>query len=184
MSSSTLLGYHVVLTLHNSRVSDRMLQYQVQKGRPLRLRFEQEIILSKIIGSIITENQYRCVAFNICRDHVHLLLVCKYDELSKAIQKLKAMSSKLFNKSGAISADQIDYHKNHLWSQKYYRATLDDWQFAKLSTKPGEVYQSDHLLNSIRYIQNNRRKHGLKESEALDKIISSFTIPLEKAYHI
>ncbi len=179
-----LMGYHVVFTTHNSRTSQRMIQHGIKKGNALLLNLPQEIILTKIIGDIIHINEYRCIAYNICKDHVHLLLVCGENELSNIVQKMKSISSKLFNKSEAISDSTREYHKGHLWSQKYYRATLDVWEWAGLSKKAGEVYPSDHLHNSITYIKTNRGKHNLEESEELEIIISKFIISVESAFEL
>lgn len=179
-----LYGYHVVLTTHNSRTSQRMMNYNIIKGDPLLLDLEQEIQLTKIIGAIIVENDFKCIAYNICKDHLHLLLVCQENELIRIVQKLKSISSKRFNRSGAISSQLKKYHHNHLWSQKFYRAELDEWQWAHLSKKPGDVYRIDHLTNSIDYIRNNREKHHLKESDELTEIITSFLVTMEEAYQM
>ncbi len=70
-------GFHVVLTTHNSRTSQRMIQLGICKGKPIYLSLEEEIALTEIIGNIIKENGYLCLEYNICKDHVHLLLVCE-----------------------------------------------------------------------------------------------------------
>ncbi len=176
-------GYHVVLTTHNSRTSKRMIKYRVRKGPAILLTLEEEIILTQIISEIIQENSYRCVAYNICRDHVHLLLVCPEGTLNQIIQKLKSISSKLFHRSPKIKSHLPAEHKNHLWSQKFYRASLNEWQLANLSNAKGEVYRSNHLINSERYIRTNRKKHGLPESEQLQQIISDFVMSIDDAFN-
>ena len=168
-----LLGFHVVLTTHNSRTSNRMSIYKIERGDALLLTLQEEIELSIIIGKIITENNYRCVAYNICQDHVHLIIVCHEFELSRIVQKIKSISSKIFQRSNIAKTRNWSKQKYHLWSQKFFRAYLNEWQLARLSIRPGEVYESDHLMNSINYIQNNRIKHQLEYSKKLDEIIQS-----------
>jgi len=174
-------AYHVVLTTHNSRTSPRMIKYNVKKGPPIELGLEEEIALTEIIGNIITENAYSCLEYNICKDHVHLLVVCEYEELSKMIQKLKSISSKLFRRLDISMGHDPLEHKG-LWSQKFYRADLDVWKLASLSNQPGYIYKDSHFDNTIPYIRNNRIKHKLPKSIKLEKIINSFTVSQEIAF--
>jgi len=135
-SKSLVLSYHIVFTTHNSRTSSRMIKYNVRKGPERRLSLEEEIILTNIIGKTIIKNQWRCIAYNICNDHVHLILVCEQDSLTKIVQKLKSISSKLFHRHPAVSKRVTALHNNHLWSQKFFRARLNDWTLSSLSKIP------------------------------------------------
>ena len=56
------------------------------------LSLSEEIILTQIIGDIISENNYRCMAYNICNDHVHMIIVCAQEELTTIVRKLKSLS--------------------------------------------------------------------------------------------
>ena len=71
-----------------------MKKYNVKKGPPINLNLPQEIELTKIIGDIILESGFNCMAYNVCKDHVHMVLVCEFKELSKQVQKIKAISKK------------------------------------------------------------------------------------------
>jgi len=178
-----MYGYHIVLTTHNSRTSARMVKYMVAKGPARILSLEEEIILTEIISTVIRENGYRCVSYNICQDHVHMIMVCKGpEELIKIVQKLKSISSKLFHRHPAVSKETTILHKNKLWSQKFFRASLDEWTLGVMSSRPGELYESSYLQKAISYIENNRNKHGLEDSEKLRGIISGFLVSLDEAY--
>ncbi len=61
-----------------------------------------------------------------------------------------------------------------VWSQKFFRAFLDSWELAELSKKPGWIYNDTYLDNAINYVQNNRNKHGLPQSDELDALIAYF----------
>lgn len=98
-----LYGYHNVLTTHNSRTSRRMQKYVGHRGPARVLSIREEIILTQIIGDIISENNYRCMAYNICNDHVHMIIVCAQEELTTIVRKLKSLSSKLFNRHEEVS---------------------------------------------------------------------------------
>ncbi|MEX2588723.1 MAG: DNA methyltransferase, partial [Chitinophagales bacterium] len=93
-----LEAFHIVLTTHNSRVSERMRQNNIKAGPPVNLSLGEEIALTEIFREIITENNYRCIAYNICKDHVHMVLVCEEEALIGMVQQLKSVSSKEFNR--------------------------------------------------------------------------------------
>ena len=175
-------AFHVVLTTHNSRTSNRMIRMGIQKGPAIKLQLHEEIELTKILGELIQLNGYKCIGFNICCDHVHLIIVCESQELSKIIQKLKSISSKLFNRLDIQKSFDQTLHNNHLWSQKYFRADLDVWRLASISNEPGYIYPSNQLGNTINYVLTNRRKHGLENSIELQSVIDSFVISTEQAF--
>jgi REP element-mobilizing transposase RayT len=162
-----------------------MMKYHIPKGNSVLLTLDEEITLSRIIGGIIKKNCIHCLAYNICRDHVHLVIVCAYEELTRIIQMVKAVSSKLFHQLHSprehVPLDEpIGSHRKGikrytpLWSQKFFRADLDVWQLATLSTIPGMLYKETHLDNTISYVIGNREKHALPKSKELDEIILSF----------
>ncbi len=175
-------AHHIVLTTHNSRTSQRMIKYKVRKGPARELDLKEEIILTSIIATIVQENQYRCISYNICRDHVHMILLCSDIELTLIIQKLKSISSKLFHRHPEVSKSTTALHKNKLWSQKFFYVSLNEFNLATLSRIPGAIYHSSHLTNAINYINRNREKHKLPESIALQRIIDKFVMDIDKAY--
>lgn len=205
-------GFHVVLTTHNSRTSKRMIAYKVKKGEPLEFNLEDEIAMTKIMRDIILEKGYNCIAYNICKDHVHLILVCEYSDLANIVKTIKGKSAYLFNRRDggnnglkpiedkSDGFQPIEYQSNELkpigdaasqsngfqpesvWSQKFFRAFLDSWELAELSKKPGWIYNDTYLDNAINYVQNNRNKHGLPQSDELDALIASFCKNTEEAY--
>ena len=180
---NNLNGYHIVLTTHNSRYSQRMLDFNIDQGQPLLLSLEEEIELTKIIGQVIQDYDYKCLAYNICHDHVHLILVCHSDELGDQIQRIKSISSKLFRRSHAITSHNKYLHRS-LWSQKFFRKELNEWSLSDVSYSPGEILRDTHLSRAIDYIKMNREKHGLLNSIELKKHIESFVISIDKAYEL
>ena len=74
------------------------------------------------------------MAYNICRDHVHLLLVCEKVELPNIIRKLKGKSSQKLKEYHQIDKKE----KFTLWAQKY-------------GTK--EIESEKQLWSTIEYIK-------------------------------
>ncbi|MBC7885622.1 MAG: transposase [Saprospiraceae bacterium] len=200
-------AFHMVLTTHNSRISARMMKYKIISENPVELNAAEEILLTKIIADIVKEKGYRILAFNICVDHVHLIIVCEFEELTAVLKTIKGKSAYLFNKrmrevnglkpigeskgdfskgfqpiADTTSIFNPDEHNGHLWSQKYFRANLDVWTLAELSPKAGYLYNDSYLDNAVVYIQNNRQKHQLPECDQLTKIIAEMTISGDEAF--
>ena len=171
-------AFHVVFTTHNSRTSARMKKYRVVKGSPFLLTLEQEIVLTQIIGEIIIEKGYKCIAYNVCKDHMHLMMVCKGAELVDIGKTLKGKSSFLLGQRGYKEKGKS------LWSQKFYRAFVDVWELIGYTDEPGYKYESTHLSTSLRYIKNNRIKHNLPQSDELEQIIKNFLCTPEVAFGI
>jgi REP element-mobilizing transposase RayT len=89
------------------------------------------------------------LAYNICNDHIHIILICDENELSKNIWKLKWKSTKLYKDLHNIE-DKIN-----LWWQKF------DYVF---------IENKQQLFNTINYIKNNRKKHWLEKNLKVEKI--------------
>ena len=172
----------MVLTTYNSRTSQRMNKYKVIKGPAIMLSLEEEIALTRIIGSIIRSKNFHCLVYNICVDHVHMVIVCAYKELSGIILRIKSESSRNFRRHKFSKRPLSNQKREHLWSQKFFTADLDVWQIATLSKQPGMLYKEDHLDHTISYITSNRKKHGLRLSNELSEVIQSFLKNQDEAF--
>ena len=148
-------AYHITFAIHNSRVSERMITYKVGKGEVLNLRAEDELFITKSIGEVIRNNDIKCMAYNISRDHIHILLVCEDKELTKIVRKIKGYSSYSFREYLNIAKGE----EFHLWAQKY---------------DAKEIINDERLHNTIEYINNNRIKHKLPENKELEPLVLSF----------
>ncbi|MFM7014713.1 MAG: hypothetical protein ACKOX3_00145 [Bacteroidota bacterium] len=115
---------------------------------------------------------------------MHIILVCDPEKLTAHIQKIKSVSSKEFHRLNIPMDHDPLKHKGHLWSQKFYRATLDVWELNTVTRRPGFIYNDSYLDNAMEYIKNNRHKHGLVISDELDQVISDFIINTEEAFSI
>jgi len=152
--------YHITTTIHDSRTSKRMEKYKVRERRegstkPHVVYFtpEDDLQITQIIADVAKEDQLNILAYNICGDHIHLLLVCAIEEIPAIMQKIKGRTS-YFHKGhykgfykGLKPLEKVDGKNKPLWQQKY--------------SPPKEVSSTEQLLNTLKYIQTNRNKHEL-----------------------
>ena len=139
-----------------------MKKYGVENKPAKVLSTNEELELTKIISNIILDNNYQCFCYNICVDHVHLLIRCEPSNLSEIVKRIKSFSSRLFNPG------------EKLWSQKFYKTEIENFDFRSPINFPSYAEPNDHLANAVFYIQNNRAKHNLKRNKELEEIINSF----------
>jgi len=142
--------YHIVWVTHNSRISERMITYRVKRGEPLLLTSDEEVEITEFIRDIVVENGYVVLAYNICRDHVHLILVCEEEKRDFIVGHIKGKATHLFKKVHDIETTF------HLWGQKYNYT---------------EIRDNTQLFNTIQYIRYNRRKHNLPPNPRLRAIV-------------
>ncbi|UAM97507.1 transposase [Polaribacter litorisediminis] len=84
--------YHITTPIHDSRTSSRMIKFNVRKLRemgtnpyPNIIYFtqEEELLVTQTISKIVKDDNLKLLAYNICSDHIHLLLSCDIDHVSK-----------------------------------------------------------------------------------------------------
>jgi len=177
-------AYHITTAIHDSRTSARMVKYKVRSRRDLGtnpypnvIYFtpEDDLLITQTLADIVAEDQLNVLAYNICADHIHLLLVCHIDEIPSIMQKIKSVTANKVNKTRSTTTREhapLSKNKNKnkpLWQQKY--------------SAPKEVTTQAQLQNTIRYIQNNRSKHELPEhSKKLQNTISSLCTTPTQAF--
>ncbi len=161
--------WHVTTATHNSRYSQRMFDCHIELGEAEWLDAQDEIVITKTIKDIAIADKLNILEYNICGDHMHLLLVCTEEELPGIVGKLKSVSAKNRNRErGYTVPGSIGYSattrghaplsersatirgvtQHPLWTQKFGKV---------------EVTNDDYLHNAIAYIRDNRKKHGLPE---------------------
>jgi type II restriction/modification system DNA methylase subunit YeeA/REP element-mobilizing transposase RayT len=146
--------HHITWVTHNSRTSQRMIDHKVKKGDALWLSDEWELNITKTIGEIIKQDNLNVLAYNICGDHIHLLLVCEDEEVSNIVRKLKGKSSQKLKEYLQIPKEE----QFTLWAQKYSNTYIDT---------------EKKLNNTISYIQTNREKHKLPNNKGLQPLVDN-----------
>ncbi|MCK9612529.1 MAG: DNA methyltransferase [Bacteroidales bacterium] len=145
--------WHITTATHDTRTSQRMVEYRVRQrkadgemhiDRSICFDEEDSVKITEILCDIITEDALNCLAYNVCYDHIHIILVCEEEELANIVRKLKGKSAQKFKEYKAIASDETF----HLWAQKFNKK---------------EITNDRQLAATINYIQTNRIKHSLPD---------------------
>ena len=156
-------AFHVTWVTHNARTSQRMIEYKVKKGETIWLDEELEMVVANELAAIITEDELNVLNWNICGDHVHMLLVCDPEELANIVRKLKGRSAQKTKEYLKVPKEEVF----HLWAQKFNRKPIED---------------EDGLANVFEYIQHNREKHNLPLNKELQLLVSEVCCSYEEAF--
>jgi REP element-mobilizing transposase RayT len=78
-----------------------MFNCHVELGEAEWLDEQDELIITRTIKEIALADKLNILAYNICGDHMHLLLVCE-EKLPGIVGKLKSVSAKNRNRERDI----------------------------------------------------------------------------------
>ena len=191
-------AWHVTTATHNSRYSQRMFDYHVRTGEPVWLSEKEEIIVSETIAEIVEKDKLNVIAYNICGDHMHLLLVCEEEELPKIVQKIKSMSARACNIAMGRTVPKVGEGEHaplekmgeqanareqapaHLHAPAHRGKTQHHLWAGKFDGK--EITSNEQLDNTIAYIQNNRKKHNLPENKTVQKLTEEMCCTRQHAF--
>ncbi|HRP02775.1 MAG TPA: N-6 DNA methylase [Candidatus Kapabacteria bacterium] len=163
-----LKAYHVTWATFNSRPVG-FTNY----GSPIILNDETRNQIAEYLDEKIGIEHYRVIAINVLKDHVHCIVVCKEEDLSKIVGQLKGFTSYKFH----ATTDLVNHRVNPMVDQPQY----SDGTRKKLWAKGySHTYLNDesHYLNTIHYISNNHLKH---EQSQLEYKFQNLT-PLDEAF--
>ena len=171
-------AFHITTATHDSRTSQRMIDYKVRekrdeglrpKAQPVWLELEDELIITQTVAEIVKEDKLNVMAYNICGDHMHLLLVCEEKEVNNIVGKIKGITSRVLHSNKGINplVRKGEEKSISLWTQKFGRKEIKD---------------EKQLWNTVEYIQNNRVKHDLPENKKLQAYIKEIECDYEHAF--
>ncbi|GHS87086.1 hypothetical protein FACS1894201_08270 [Bacteroidia bacterium] len=174
------IAFHVTTAIHDSRTSQRMIDYKVREKRynkginplvssPIPLYDEDELIITKTIAEIVKDDNLNVLAYNICRDHLHILLVCEAEELDKFVGKIKGRTARACNSNKGIHplVKEGEERSVPLWTQKFgYK----------------EITNHEQLYNTIEYIKNNRIKHELPDNKGIHPLANTMLCTIDHAF--
>ena len=168
--------FHITTATHDSRTSQRMIDYKVRLRRdngmrpyaqPIWLESKDELLITEVVAEIVKEDKLNILAYNICGDHMHILLVCKKEEVTKIIQKIKSITAKLYNRSVGktlLSMEHAPLARSNETKGPVKNAPLAKQKHISLWTQKfgcKEIKDENYLFNAIKYIKTNRDKHKL-----------------------
>jgi type I restriction-modification system DNA methylase subunit len=173
--------YHITTALHDSRTSDRMVAFKARERRfegtkpnaeVFPMTKEEEELIAQTVAEIVKEDNLNIAAFNLCWDHMHILLVCEEDEVSKIMHKIKGRTSRVCN----------NYIKgiNPLGRTNVLKDGSTPYWTQKFGCKP--ITSDDHYWNTVNYIEDNKAKHNLPNNPKLKGIIASFVKSYEACF--
>ena len=143
------IAFLVTWVTCNSRTSERMERLDIKTNDRVWLNARAEVKITEIIKNIVIKSEYKILAYNICGDHVHMVIVCTEKELPKIVQKLKGKSARFYNQwvSNSFRSSPDKGFKplvsirgatqSHLWAQKFNRRILET---------------EEQLFNAIEYV--------------------------------
>ena len=175
--------WHITTATHNSRYSQRMFDNYVKLGEAIWIDEKDELIITKTIAEIVKKDNLNVIEYNICGDHMHLLIVCETEELPEIVGKIKSMTSRAANiaagrtvanhatkghapLSASMANSERGKTQTKLWTQRFGKVEIKDEKY---------------LQNAIKYIRNNRKKHDLPKNPEIEKIKKEFLCTVEYA---
>ncbi|MCX8035077.1 MAG: Eco57I restriction-modification methylase domain-containing protein [Candidatus Dojkabacteria bacterium] len=99
-----VFAYHITWSTHNSRRKEDYEPSNTEGYAPVLLSCEERKYVTKILAQRIVNKRYRVLALNVLDDHVHLLLVCGENEITKIVGDLKGFSSYAMSH---LNADEV-----------------------------------------------------------------------------
>jgi REP element-mobilizing transposase RayT len=169
-------AFHVTWVAYNSRISQRVIDYRIKTNtESVYLSEKEEIIVTQAVAEIIKKDNLNCLAYNICGDHVHLLLVCEEDELEGIVRKMKSVSARKCNvemgrtlaNSNKVELPAHGETQYQLWAQKFDKRHINN---------------NEQLHNTIEYIQNNRQKHDLPTNKGASPLAHQMLCTIDHAF--
>ena len=176
-------AFHITTAIHDSRTSQRMVDYKVREMRekynkgiyplatanPRPMTEKDEIIITQTIAEIVKEDNLNVLTYNICCDHLHILLVCETEELDKIVKKIKGRTARACNLSKGINPLVKEEGEKSVpfWTQKFGKK---------------EIFDNEQLHNTIEYIENNRIKHELPINKGINPLVKEIVCTIDHAF--
>ena len=134
--------FHITWVTHNSRISERMIEYKIKTGEKIILNLDDRKLIAKILKDLIKEFEIKILVYNVLSDHIHIVVGCMENEVPILTRKLKSKSTYLYKKSKNIDV------KFNLWGQK---------------SNTSIIKSEKELINVVGYVKNNHMKHNLTD---------------------
>jgi type I restriction-modification system DNA methylase subunit/REP element-mobilizing transposase RayT len=185
--------FHITTAIHDSRTSQRMIDYKVREKRALGtmpepqvnyLTDDDEMVIAETVSILAKELQLNILAFNVCKDHIHIVLVCEEDDIDEIVRKIKGRTAREVNKNNGINPVINKDYNNELApivKESTGAKTVPLWT-QKFGCKA--IVDQNQLQNTIAYVKNNREKHNLPphSNKGFKPLVESIACPHEHAF--
>jgi REP element-mobilizing transposase RayT len=141
-----LKRFFITWVTHNSRYSERMKLYKVEKKEWFFLDFNDRLLIYNLISKKIEEKWKKDFTLNVLSDHVHLVILYDENKLSKFIWEIKWWVSFEFSRLKNFSKIW-DWKWNKIWAKWFSKTFLNT---------------DEHYEKAIDYTINNSEKHNIE----------------------
>lgn len=172
--------WHITTAIHDSRTSQRMIDYKVREKRALGTMPEpqityltdtDEMVIAETVFVLVKEQNLNILAFNVCKDHIHIVLVCEEEDVNEIVRKIKGRTAREVNLNNGLQPliKEKGEKSIPLWTQKF-------------GCK--EIVDESQLVNTINYIKTNRAKHQLPDNsiKGFKPLVESIACSYEHAF--
>ena len=172
--------WHITTAIHDSRTSQRMIDYKVREKRALGTMPEpqinyltdtDEMVIAETVFVLVKEQNLNILAFNVCKDHIHIVLVCEEEDVNEIVRKIKGRTAREVNLNNGLQplVKEKGEKSVPLWTQKF-------------GCK--EIVDESQLVNTINYIKTNRAKHQLPDNsiKGFKPLVESIACSYEHAF--
>ena len=173
-------SWHITTAIHDSRTSQRMIDYKVREKRAMGtmpepqinyLTDKDEMVIAETVFVLVKEQNLNILAFNVCKDHIHIVLVCEEEDVNEIVRKIKGRTAREVNLNNGIQplVKEKGEKSIPLWTQKF-------------GCK--EIVDENQLVNTINYIKTNRAKHQLPDNsiKGFKPLVESIACSYEHAF--
>ena len=138
--------FFITWVTHNSRYSERIKLYKIEKKEWFFLDFENRKIMYNLIFKKLEEKGKKNFTLNVLSDHIHLVLLYDEEKLSKFVWEIKWAVSFEFSRLKQFSEKWL-WKWNKVWAK---------W-FSKTFINTDEYYEK-----AIQYTLENHKKHEIE----------------------
>ena len=141
-------AFHITTAIHDSRTSQRMIDYKVRAKRAMGtmpepqinyLTDNDEMVIATTLSILVKEQLLNVLAFNVCKDHIHLVLVCEEEEVNEIVRKIKGRTAREVNKANGINPIvNKEYNNNIGSSNKGLKPLVDSASGENIAIAIGE----------------------------------------------
>ena len=139
---------------HNSRYSERMKKYKVEKKEWIFFDTKDRIFIYELISEKLEKEWIKNFSLNILSDHVHLVLIYEENNLSKLIKNIKGSTSFYYSKAKKLTK-KWEWIQNKIWAKWFSKTYLDTEEYIEKVIRYTLENHNKHKIENILQLVNN-----------------------------